>query len=185
MKHSTPLMSRRMLGVAAACVLAFGSSLTPALAATPKDTLVVAFAFDDIITMDPGEAFEISAGEIMGNAYDRDLRAQARVAADATGHGAALHEGVYAWFMGPQFETPAEIRMLRTLGGHAVGMSTVPETILARHAGLRVLALSLFTNMAAGMQAEALSHAHTLATANAASERAVAVLAAVVQALEV
>ncbi len=120
----------------------------------------------------------------MGNAYDRSLRAQARAAADATGHGSALHEGVYAWFMGPQFETPAEIRMLRTLGGHAVGMRTVPETILARHAGLRVLALSLFTNMAAGMQAEALSHAHTLATANAASDRAVAVLAAVVQALE-
>jgi purine-nucleoside phosphorylase len=121
----------------------------------------------------------------MGNAYDRALRAQARAAADATGHGPALHEGVYAWFMGPQFETPAEIRMLRSLGAHAVGMSTVPETILARHAGLRVLALSLFTNMAAGMQAETLSHAHTLATANAASERAVTVLAAVVQALVV
>jgi len=74
MKHSTPLMSRRMLGVAAACVLAYGSSLAPALAATPKDTLVVASAFDDIITMDPGEAFEISAGEIMGNAYDRLMR---------------------------------------------------------------------------------------------------------------
>jgi purine-nucleoside phosphorylase len=121
----------------------------------------------------------------MGNAYDRDLRARARAAADGAGHGAALHEGVYAWFMGPQFETPAEIRMLRALGAQAVGMSTVPETILARHAGLRVLALSLFTNMAAGMQTEALSHAHTLATANAASARAVAVLAAVVQALEV
>ena len=74
MKHLNPLMNRRMLGVAAACVLAFGSSLTPAFAATPKDTLVVAFAFDDIITMDPGEAFEISAGEIMGNSYDRLMR---------------------------------------------------------------------------------------------------------------
>jgi purine-nucleoside phosphorylase len=64
-------------------------------------------------------------------------------------------------------------------------MSTVPETILARHAGLRVLALSMMTNMAAGMQAESLSHAHTLATAGASSGNAVALLAAVVQALEI
>ena len=74
MRHSTPVLNRRMLGVAAACVLAVGSSLTPAFAATPKDTLVITWAMDDIITMDPGEAFEISAGEIMGNAYDRLIR---------------------------------------------------------------------------------------------------------------
>jgi purine-nucleoside phosphorylase len=119
----------------------------------------------------------------MSAAYDPALRAQAAAAAGRL--GLPLHEGIYAWVMGPQFETPAEIRMLRGLGAQAVGMSTVPETILARHAGLRVLALSLMTNMAAGMQAEALSHAHTMATADAASARAVALLAAVVQALEV
>lgn len=119
----------------------------------------------------------------MGAAYDPTLGAQAQAAATKTGH--ALREGVYAWVLGPQFETPAEIRMLRGFGAQAVGMSTVPETILARHAGMRVLGLSLMTNMAAGMEAEVLSHAHTMATAQSASERAVATLAAVVQALEI
>lgn len=118
----------------------------------------------------------------MSNAYCPHLRAQAQAAAQAM--GAPLTEGVYAWVLGPQFETPAEIRMLGVLGADAVGMSTVPETIVARHAGLRVLAMSLVTNMAAGLAAQTLSHAHTLATANAASERAVRTLCAVVQAIE-
>lgn len=113
----------------------------------------------------------------MSNAYDAALRAQAQAAAQAA--GVVLHEGVYAWFLGPQFETPAEIRMARLLGAQAVGMSTVPETILARHAGLRVLALSLLTNMAAGLDTQSLSHAHTLATAKAGEERALALLRAV------
>jgi purine-nucleoside phosphorylase len=119
----------------------------------------------------------------MGSAYCPQLRAQALAAAAAAGH--TLREGVYAWVLGPQFETPAEIRMLRAFGAQAVGMSTVPETILARHAKLRVLALSLMTNMAAGMEAETLSHAHTMATAQTASERAVATLSAVVTALRI
>ncbi len=116
-------------------------------------------------------------------AYDATLRQQALQA--ATEEGTPLHQGVYAWMMGPQFETPAEIRMLQLLGAQAVGMSTVPETIAARHAGLRVLALSMMTNMGAGMEAIPLSHAHTLSTATAAADRAVALLAAVVQALRV
>ena len=117
----------------------------------------------------------------MVKAYDPQLR-QAALAAAARS-GITLHEGVYAWVLGPQFETPAEIRMLRTLGARVVGMSTVPETILARWLGLRVLALSLVTNLAAGLSDEQLSHAHTLAQAEAAGERAAALLAAIVQAI--
>ncbi len=110
------------------------------------------------------------------DAYDPALR---RAAHDvARGMGQALHEGVYAWQLGPQFETPAEIRMLRVLGADAVGMSTVPETILARHVGMKVLALSLITNLAAGLDAEPLSHAQTLAAAQAAGDRAARLLEA-------
>lgn len=119
----------------------------------------------------------------MSAAYDPALGAQALAVAAKLGQ--TLHQGVYAWVLGPQFETPAEIRWLRGMGAQAVGMSTVPETILARHANMRVMALSLFTNMAAGMADETLSHAHTMATAGAASERAVALLEAVVAALEI
>ena len=115
------------------------------------------------------------------DAYDPVLRQRARDV--ARGMGQALHEGVYAWQLGPQFETPAEIRMLRGLGADAVGMSTVPETILARHAGLKVLALSLITNLAAGLDAEPLSHAQTLAAAQAAGDRAARFLEALVPAL--
>lgn len=115
----------------------------------------------------------------MLNAYDPDLRAQALAIAAALNVG--LREGVYAWFLGPQFETPAEIRMAQRLGADAVGMSTVPETIIARHLGLKVLALSLITNMGAGLSAETLSHAHTLAQANAAGESAARVLTAVLE----
>ena len=113
----------------------------------------------------------------MSNAYDAGLRAQARAAAQA--QGITLHEGVYAWFLGPQFETPAEIRMARLMGAQAVGMSTVPETILARHAGMKVLALSLLTNMAAGIDSQQLSHAHTLATAKAGEAQALRLMQAV------
>jgi purine-nucleoside phosphorylase len=119
----------------------------------------------------------------MGNAYDSGLRDQA--AAAAAEAGIELHEGVYAWVLGPQFETPAEIRMLRGLGAQAVGMSTVPETILARHAGLKVLGLSMLTNLGAGMAEETLSHAHTLQRAQAGAALAAQLLLRVVSALRV
>ena len=99
----------------------------------------------------------------MMDAYDPDLRAALSAATKA--EGIALQEGVYAWYSGPSFETPAEIRAIRTLGADAVGMSTVPEIILARFLGLRVAAISTITNMAAGLSDEAISHEHTKAMA--------------------
>jgi purine-nucleoside phosphorylase len=118
----------------------------------------------------------------MAEAYDPGLRDTARRVAETRGQ--PLREGIYAWLLGPQFETPAEIRMLQRLGADAVGMSTVPETILARHAGLRVLALSLITNMGCGLAAESLSHAHTLQVAQAAGGAAVDLLCAILPALD-
>jgi purine nucleotide phosphorylase len=99
----------------------------------------------------------------MVGAYDAD---SARRLMDAAASiGVRLHTGVYIWFAGPSFETPAEIRAAARLGADAVGMSTVPEVILARHAGLKVAALSIITNFAAGMGDGALSHQETLETA--------------------
>ncbi|MBO0903220.1 purine-nucleoside phosphorylase [Jiella sonneratiae] len=95
----------------------------------------------------------------MTAAYDADLRAGMAAAAERLGE--PLAAGVYMWFSGPSFETPAEIRMARLLGADAVGMSTVPETILARFFGLRVVAASVITNFGAGMTGAELSHAET------------------------
>lgn len=99
----------------------------------------------------------------MTTAHDPDMRADLRAAANAV--GVALPEGVYTWYSGPSFETPAEIRAIKILGGDAVGMSTVPEVILARFLGLKVAAISTITNMAAGMSTENISHEHTKAMA--------------------
>ena len=99
----------------------------------------------------------------MTEAHSPQMRAALRAAAEA--EGIALQEGVYCWYSGPSFETPAEIRMLKLLGGDAVGMSTVPEVILARFLGLEVAAISTITNMAAGMSDEQISHEHTKAMA--------------------
>jgi xanthosine phosphorylase len=103
----------------------------------------------------------------LAGAYDPELRETLKRAAGEL--GIALPEGVYLATHGPSFETPAEIRAFRTLGADAVGMSTVPEVILARHCGLRVAGISAITNLAEGMGDEELSHEHTLANADTAA----------------
>jgi len=99
----------------------------------------------------------------MTDAHDPALRALLRAAAKA--EDVALPEGVYAWYSGPSFETPAEIRAIRVLGADAVGMSTVPEAICARHMGARVAGISCVTNLAAGISKRPLSHAEVTETA--------------------
>ncbi len=99
----------------------------------------------------------------MMDAYDPEIRKALHAAAKAA--GVEMGDGVYAWYSGPSFETPAEIRAIKMLGADAVGMSTVPEVILARFLGLKAVAISTITNMAAGMSDEAISHEHTKAMA--------------------
>lgn len=95
-------------------------------------------------------------------AYSRDMMEKARQTAKE--NGIKLFEGVYAYTKGAQYETPAEIRALKTMGADAVGMSTVPEVVAARHAGMNVLAVSCITNMAAGMTGNALTHEEVMET---------------------
>ena len=100
----------------------------------------------------------------MTEVYDAKLRAVALQVAKRLGIG--LKTGVYAGLLGPQYETPSEVRMLRGLGADLVGMSTVPEAIVARHMGARVLGMSCVSNLAAGMSGQPLSHEEVTETAN-------------------
>jgi purine-nucleoside phosphorylase len=110
----------------------------------------------------------------MSDAYDPELRARAREAAARL--GIELGEGVYAAWLGPQFETPAEIRFMRSVGGDLAGMSTVQEVIAARHLGIRVLGISVVTNMAAGVLAEKIDHEAVLEVGAAAAGSLTALL---------
>ncbi len=98
----------------------------------------------------------------MTQAYSRNYREIALRAARRL--GTTVHQGVYAALLGPNYETPAEIRYLRAIGADLVGMSTIPEVIVARHMGLKVLAISCVTNMAAGISDGVLNHEEVLAT---------------------
>ncbi|MCK9285941.1 MAG: purine-nucleoside phosphorylase [Sphaerochaetaceae bacterium] len=98
----------------------------------------------------------------MGTAYPAELRAVAHACGERL--GIPLRDGIYQLFTGPSFETPAEVRFARMCGADAVGMSTVPEAIAARHAGMRVLGISCLTNMAAGILDQPLNHEEVLET---------------------
>jgi purine-nucleoside phosphorylase len=99
----------------------------------------------------------------MSDAYNKSLRVMAKEAGKAL--GIPLHEGVYAFMGGPSYETPAEVRMAGILGADAVGMSTVPEVIVAAHAGMDILGITCVTNMAAGILDQPLNHAEVMETA--------------------
>lgn len=116
------------------------------------------------------------------DAYDPAYRRHARDA--AAGLGLELGEGVYAAWLGPAFETPAEIRMMRALGADLVGMSTVPEVLAARHMGIRCLALSCVTNAAAGVRPEPIDHEQVLRVGARAAGDLVALLREVVPLLD-
>lgn len=103
----------------------------------------------------------------MTEPFDLDLRSKARISAKEL--GIDYKEGVYAGFMGPYYESKAEIRMIKNMGADAVGMSTVPETIIAHYLGMKVLAFATITNMATGIQKRKHSHDHVVKVAKEAS----------------
>ena len=130
----------------------------------PGDLMVIA-DHANLTGLNPLEGM-VEEGDVrfpdMSEPYDAGLRALMH--ASAAARGVALREGVYAALLGPTYETPAEVRMLERLGADAVGMSTVPETIVARAMGMRVAGVSCITNLAAGISPEPLSHDEVLAT---------------------
>jgi purine-nucleoside phosphorylase len=114
----------------------------------------------------------------MSSVYSARLRAAADEAGKAA--GVPLTHGVYAALLGPSYETPAEIRYLRTIGADAVGMSTVPEAIVARHMGIEVLGLSCITNMAAGVLPQPLDHSEVMETARRVRGQFIALLEGII-----
>ena len=117
----------------------------------------------------------------MSKAYDPELIAKAHACAAEL--GLTLRDGVYIWFSGPSYETPAEIRAARILGADAVGMSTVPEVIAARHCGIRVLGITCITNMAAGILDKPLSCEEVLETGQRVKKDFAALITAVIKSI--
>jgi purine-nucleoside phosphorylase len=157
----TPIGTLQALGCRTLILTNAAGSLRPEVG--PGELMLItdhiAFSGRNPLIGEPGDERFVG----MTGAYDPDLRAALEVAAEEEGVG--LSTGVYMWFSGPSFETPAEIRMARILGADAVGMSTVPEVILARFFGLKVAAISTVTNFAAGMTGAEITHEETKALA--------------------
>lgn len=158
---TVPVRTLHAIGCAAVILTNAGGSLDPAMG--PGSVMMITDHVN-LIQSSPlyGETGNTRFVDMVG-AYDASLQQSARDAAQAA--GVTLREGVYVWFSGPQFETPAEVRFARLIGGTAVGMSTVPEVILARQAGMKVAAFSIITNLGAGMSDAPLSHEQTMAVA--------------------
>jgi purine-nucleoside phosphorylase len=116
----------------------------------------------------------------LARAYDAGLRGLARTVAISWPE-ITLHEGVYAMVGGPSYETAAELKFLRTIGADAVGMSTAPEVVVARHMGMRVLGISLITNAATGDETQEVNHAEVLAAADAARPKFTSLVKGIVQ----
>ncbi|KAB3527373.1 purine-nucleoside phosphorylase [Alkaliphilus serpentinus] len=133
---------------------------------TPGDLMIIEdhinFAFDNPLM---GKNYKVLGERFtdMSSAYDKDLMAIAEESAKEM--GLKIQKGVYTFFSGPTYETPAEIRMTRFMGGDAVGMSTVPEVMVAVHGGMKALGISCITNMAAGILPQPLNHEEVIETA--------------------
>jgi purine-nucleoside phosphorylase len=166
-----PVRVMRMLGAQTLIVTNAAGGLNPAY--RPGDFMLIRdhINFLGLAGMNPlvgpnderlGERFPALA-----KAYDAELRALARAIA-AQSPEITLHEGIYAQVAGPSYETGAELKFLRIAGADAVGMSTAPEVIVARHMGMRVLGISLITNTATGDDTENVNHAEVLTAADAA-----------------
>jgi xanthosine phosphorylase len=163
---ATPIRALKLLGAEALVLTNAAGSLR---AETPPGSVVAISDHINMLAFNPltgpnDDAFGPRFPNLK-DAYDPALRQRLQEHAQAL--GTTLHEGVYLAAAGPSFETPAEIRAFKTLGADLVGMSTVPEVIVARHCGLRVAAVSVVTNLAEGMGDEELSHEHTLEQAKA------------------
>jgi xanthosine phosphorylase len=182
--HRVPVRALRRLGVEILVLTNAAGSLRRAIG--PGRLMLIADHVN-LLGMNPlWGANDVAYGPRfpdMKNAYDPALQRLLRRAARRA--RIALAEGVYLACPGPSFETAAEIRAFRRLGADAVGMSTVPEAIVARHCGLRIAGLSVITNLAEGLTAKAPSHAETLAVAGRASRRLAALLSEFLKALPV
>jgi purine-nucleoside phosphorylase len=182
-----PVRVMRMLGASKLIVTNAAGGLNPAY--RPGDFMVIRdhINFLGLAGMNPligpnderlGERFPALA-----KAYDAELRALARSVA-AQWPEITLHEGVYAQVAGPSYETGAELKFLRSAGADAVGMSTAPEVIVARHMGMRVLGISLITNTATGDDKEEVNHTEVLTAADAARPKFAALVRGILGKIE-